>query len=62
MADKDHEEIALVEGDDAPPDININPTETDTASSDPHMSDPEGLPPESYEADEDDDKGKEAGV
>jgi hypothetical protein len=61
MIDSENEDIPLIEGDDEP-DFEINPSEDDGDHDDPEMSDPQNLPPESFEADEDDDKGKEAGV
>lgn len=58
----DTETIPLVEGDDAPPDFTPNPVENEKSGEDPDMNDPTGLPPESFEADEADTYGEEAGV
>jgi hypothetical protein len=63
MTDNDNDTVPLIEGDDAPPDITLNPVDGDDPDTDDlDMDDPQNLPPESFEADESDDKGKEAGV
>lgn len=63
MTDNEHEGVPLIEGDTPPPDFTPNPVEgEDPGTEDPDMPDPEGLPAESFEADESDDKGREAGV
>lgn len=51
------EDAERVEGDLAPPDVQISPTETDQGLNvDNQMADPTGLPPESFEADPSDDR------
>lgn len=55
--DNDNESIPLVEGDDREPDVEINPVEGEDVPDDPEMSDPSGLPRESFVADADDTDG-----
>ena len=62
MSEHPHEHIPLVEGDEEP-DVEINPVEAehdpDHVYEDPEVGDMQNLPPESFEADPDDDKGAE---
>jgi hypothetical protein len=62
MTDNDHDDIPPIEGDDAPPDVDLHPVDGEDPDGDEDTGDMQNLPSESFEADEDDDKGLEAGV
>jgi len=54
----DEPEIPAVEGDEAPPDVEIHPVDAeDAGGEDEEMSDPQNLPPESFHADVEDTDG-----
>lgn len=49
--------IELIEGDEAPPEIELKPVNGEGLDDDPHMTGAEDLSENSYRADLDDDKG-----
>lgn len=52
----DDDTIELVEGDEAPPEVELQPVDGEGLDDDPHMTGAEDLTRESYKADLDDDK------
>ena len=52
-----HDDIPPVEDDEPEPDLEPNPVDTEPEDDDPDIDGMSGLPPESLQADPDDDKG-----
>lgn len=57
MTEVNENQIPLIEGPDAPPDVELKPVDGEGGSEDAEMKAAEDLSEESYKADDSDDKG-----